>query len=77
MHWIHAGGSLKCFSTLSFLRRGYQGQSIATDIVMLLSHMVLYCIFCKAKHDQNLMQQVNTAKDFLPDVTELENLVAK
>lgn len=77
MHRIHAGGSLKYFSTLSFLRRGYQGQSIATDIVTLLSNMVLYCIFCKAKHDLNLMQQVNTAKDFLPEVTELENLVAK
>lgn len=42
---------------------------------MLLSNMVLYCIFCNSRHDENLMQQVNTGKDFLPEVTELENLV--
>lgn len=44
---------------------------------MLLSNLVLYCIFCNDKHDENLMQQVNTAKDLLPEPTESENFVAK
>lgn len=44
---------------------------------MLLSNTVLYWIFSNDKHDENLMQQVNTAKDFLPEGAELENLVAK